>query len=312
MVEHYITLFDSGFLPNGLALHASLRRHEPDSLLWILCMDDACFTTLSSLGLEGVRLLRLDEVETPELLAIKPTRSVGEYCWTLTPFTADMVFERDLSAQRVTYLDADMWFLRSPAPIFADLAESGAACLITPHAYAKEHDHALEYGIYCVQFMPFVRGASDGIRSRWKDQCLDWCFAEPDSGRFGDQKYLDDWPRHFGSEVRVEANAGWTQGPWNATRFGVSDAITYHFHRLRITSPDTVNVGLYRLPRAHVRNVYKPYLADLRAAVDMISTAGFDIRIQQKPLTGYSLAKDIIAFRLHNWRSPFTPYSLRF
>jgi len=312
MTEHYITLFDSGFLPNGISLHASLRRHDPDSVLWILCMDDTCFDILDTLALERVRLLRLADVETPELLAIKAARSVGEYCWTMTPFTSDIVFDRDDSAERVTYLDADMWFLRSPAPIFADLDASGAASLITPHAYSNEHDQALAYGIYCVQFMPFIRGASDGIRARWKGQCINWCYAEPDSGRFGDQKYLDDWPATFGSQVHVETEPGWTQGPWNANRFRVSDAITFHFHRLRITGPDVVNVGTYRLPREHVRDVYEPYLADLRTAVNMISEAGHDVKIQQQPLSGFALAKDKLAFRLHNWRSPLTPYSLRF
>jgi len=312
MTEHYVTLFDSGFLPNGLALHASLRRHDPDSVLWILCMDISCFEILSSLNLEGVRLLKLDEVETPALLEVKPSRSVGEYCWTLTPFTADMVFNRDDSVQRVTYLDADMWFLRSPAPIFADLEGSGAASLITPHAYADEYDREIEYGIYCVQFMPFVRGGSDAIRSQWKAQCIDWCFAKPDSGRFGDQKYLDDWPQHFGSQVRVESNPGWTQGPWNATRFSVTDAVTYHFHRLRITSPNTVNVGLYRLPKAHLANVYQPYLRDLRNAVALLTASGYDVRVQQHPMSGLAAIKDKIAFHLHNWRSPLTPYSLHY
>jgi hypothetical protein len=312
MTEHYITLFDSGFLPNGLALHASLRRHDPDSILWILCMDDDCFRVLNSLELEGVTLLRLDEVETPELLAIKPSRSVGEYCWTLTPFTADMVFDRDNAVRRVTYIDADMWFLRSPAPIFADLENSGAASLITPHAYADEYNRELEYGIYCVQFMPFVRGASDEVRLRWKAQCIDWCFADPDSGRFGDQKYLDDWPQHFGSRVRVESNPGWTQGPWNALRFPAADAITFHFHRLRITTLKSVNVGMYRLPQTHVRELYEPYLEDLRHAVNTLTKAGHGVQIQQQPLSGYALAKEKLAFRLNNWRSPFTPYSLKF
>ena len=312
MTEHFITLFDSGFLPNGLALHSSLRRHDPNSVLWILSMDDDTFEVLSSLNLTGVRLLRLSEVETPALLAIKPTRSVAEYCWTLTPFTADMVFDREEAVQRVTYLDADMWFLRSPAPIFADLEDSGAASLITPHAYADECDRALEYGIYCVQFMPFIRGGSDNIRLRWQTQCLEWCFAAPDAGRFGDQKYLDDWPKTFGSDVQVESNPGWTQGPWNATRFSVTDAVTFHFHRLRITSPNTVSVGLYRLPKAHLADVYQPYLRDLRSAVTLLTASGYEVRIQQQPMSGLAAIKDKIAFRLHNWRSPLTPYTLYF
>lgn len=312
MTEHYITLFDSGFLPNGLALHASLRRHDPNSVLWILCMDESCYAALSTLRLDGVRLLRLSDVESPELLAIKPTRSVGEYCWTLTPFTPDMVFDRDASVQRVTYLDADMWFISSPRPIFEDLENSGAASLITPHAYADEYDHALEYGIYCVQFMPFNRGSSDDIRARWKAQCLDWCFAEPDSGRFGDQKYLDDWTQHFGARVRVESKPGWTQGPWNATRFAVADAITYHFHRLRITSLDRVSLGTYRIPREHVNRLYRPYLSDLRRAVTALQNAGVELKTQQQALTGIAAFKDQIAFRYHNRRSPFTPHSMKF
>jgi hypothetical protein len=312
MTEHYVTLFDSGFLPNGLALHSSLRRHDPDSMLWILCMDETCYDTLSALALDGVRLLRLAEVESPELLAIKPTRSMGEYCWTLTPFTPDMVFDRDSSVQRVTYVDADIWFVKSPWPIFEDLDASAAASLITPHAYADEHDHAAEYGIYCVQFMPFVRGESDAIRERWKSQCLDWCFAEPDAGRFGDQKYLDDWIREFGSLVQVESHPGWTQGPWNATRFAVSEAVTYHFHRLRITASDRVSVGSYRIPREHVRHVYRPYLSDLRRAVLSLESLGIDVPVQQRALTGLAALKDRVAFRSHNWRSPFTPYSMKF
>ena len=312
MTERYITLFDSGFLPNGLALHASLRRHQPDSVLWILTMDPKCHQVLDSLNLPGVRLLRLADVETPELLSIKPTRSVGEYCWTLTPFTADMVFERDASVQRVTYVDADMWFLRSPEPIFRDLEQSEAGTLITPHAYAPEHDHALEYGIYCVHFMPFVRGASDSIRTRWQAQCLEWCFAETDAGRFGDQKYLDNCPDHFGSQVHVESNPAWTQGPWNATRFPIAEAVTFHFHRLRISGADQVLAGLHRLPRAHVEWAHRPYLRDLRQAVRTLATVGFEARLEQEPLSGLALVKDRLDFRLHNWRSPRTPYSLKF
>jgi len=312
MTEHYITLFDSGFLPNGLALHHSIRRHDPDSVLWILCMDEQAYGALERLNLPAVRLLRLEEVETPKLRAIRPSRSRGEYCWTLTPFTADMVFDRDASARRVTYLDADLWFLGSPAPLFSDLERSGASSLITPHAYAPPYERSDAYGIYCVQFMPFVRGASDAIRHRWQDQCLEWCYAEPDGARFGDQKYLDDWPQRFREQVRVVSNPGWTQGPWNATRFGVSEAVTYHFHRLRIVSPTRVNVGAYPLPRAHVADVYRPYLRDLRDAVSSLTAAGVDVGIQQQPLTGFAAAKDMASFRLRNWRWPSAPYALEF
>ena len=113
-MEHYVTLFDSIFLPQGLALHMSMERHAGAYTLWILCMDEAAYDALQRLNLPNVRLLALADVENPQLLQVKPTRSRGEYCWTMTPFTPKMVFERDTSVQRVTYLDADLWFRQSP------------------------------------------------------------------------------------------------------------------------------------------------------------------------------------------------------
>jgi len=99
-MEHYVTLFDSLFLPQGLALHASLERHGRPYTLWILCVDtDACHV-LKKLALPHVRLLELDRLETDELRLVKPTRTRGEYCWTLTPFAPRFVFEADETVRR--------------------------------------------------------------------------------------------------------------------------------------------------------------------------------------------------------------------
>ena len=52
-MEHYVTLFDSLFLPQGLALHISMERHLKDYTLWILCVDDQAHEILSKLNLSG-------------------------------------------------------------------------------------------------------------------------------------------------------------------------------------------------------------------------------------------------------------------
>ena len=69
-MEHYVTLFDSLFLPQGLALHASLQRHAGPHQLWILCVDEECHRVLSALALPGVRLLALADVETESLRSV--------------------------------------------------------------------------------------------------------------------------------------------------------------------------------------------------------------------------------------------------
>ena len=273
-MEHYVTLFDSGFAPQGLALHRSLQRHAGKHVLWVLCMDDDVADLLEKLALPDVRMVRLDEIETDRLLAVKPGRNRAEYCWTLTPFTHDIVFERDPSAHRVTYVDADVWLMADPSPVFDAFENSGAAVQITEHAYAPEHDLTATSGRYCVQFLTMDRERSLPVRRWWQDRCVEWCFARFEDGKFGDQKYLDDWPRRFGELVHVADPRSWFQGPWNATRFPYSEAIAYHFHSLRLTTGGLVRpVGKdYGIPVPHLRHVYDPYLHDLARAVQSITS----------------------------------------
>jgi len=123
-MEHFVTLFNSLFLPQGLALHRSMERHIQNYTLWILCVDDETYDVLQLLDLPHLRLLKLSELETDELLAVKSGRTIGEYCWTLTPFAPRFVFEADSTVNRVTYLDADVWFRRHPKPIFDEFDAS--------------------------------------------------------------------------------------------------------------------------------------------------------------------------------------------
>jgi len=311
MTEHYVTLFDSTFLPQGLALHASMVRHTGDFELTVIAMDEQVERVLVDMALPRVKVIPLRDAETEELQRVKPSRSIAEYCWTITPFAADVVFSRT-SAERVTYLDADLWFLDSPSPVFAEMESAGAAALITDHAYAPEYERSDIYGRFCVQFMPFERSTSQVIRETWQQQCLDWCYAKPSDGRFGDQKYLDEWPGRYGTDVHVLQTVSLLQAPWNAVRFTPGDAAVFHFHRLRIVSPDRVYPGLYRLPQEHIESVYRPYLRDLRAACNAMHQYGMKTPIQLDMPSGTQALKDWIAFRAHNWRSPFTPYTLTF
>jgi len=273
-------------------------------------MDDVTERALKDLGLDRVTTMTLAELETPELLAIKDSRSIAEYCWTLTPFSIDFVLDRAPYADRVTYVDADVWFTKSPELLLREMGD--AQSMITPHAYSAEHAANVRYGTYCVQFMPFTREGSGEIRKDWQGKCLDWCFAIDEPTRFGDQKYLDDWPEKFSGRVQVLESVEKTQAPWNAVDFNPNHAVLYHFHRLRLASTDRAYVGTYRLPHKTVQQLYRPYLDDIKAANTDLATIGIPFRPQIKPLTGWPLVKDYLDFRRHNWRSPFAPYSLSY
>ena len=267
-LEHFVTLFDSNYLPIGVCLHQSLMQHALPFHLWIVCMDDAAAIQLRRLDLPHVTLLSLHEVETHQLLQVKPGRSRGDYCWTLTPFTLGFVFDQDASVQRVTYLDADVFFFDSPDLLLKEFEASGKDVLITPHAYSPEYDQSATSGIYCVQFMTFRRNAGAlKVMQWWQDRCLEWCFARQEDGKFGDQKYLDDWPSRFPNEVHVLRQVEKTLAPWNVKHFlrktpGLLP-VFYHFHSLKIVTPKKIHLfGIYRIGSG--RWIYDRYMDAMR------------------------------------------------
>jgi hypothetical protein len=264
-LEHYVTLFDSAFLPQGLALHASMCRHAGPFLLWVLCMDDEVNAALDAMAIPSVKTIKLRDVETAELLAIKGGRNRAEYCWTLTPFTPKIVFNLDPQAERVTYVDADMYLLKSPSPIFDEFRASGKAVMITDHAYDAEYDASATSGQYCVQFMTFVRGSSEAVRQWWQDRCVEWCFDRIEDGKLGDQKYLDDWPTRFPEYVHVLSQIDALLAPWNARRFPYSRAIAWHFQGFRLLSGNRVLLHRgYSVPDVVNRMIYAPYMREIQ------------------------------------------------
>ena len=160
---------------------------------------------------------------------------------------------------------------------------SSAESLITDHGYAPEYDQSATSGQYCVQFIVFARHGGESVRRWWEERCIEWCHARFEDGKFGDQKYLDDWPSRFEGLVHVLKQQEFAQAPWNATRYPYSQAIIFHFHGLRIAPGRRFDLGqIYPLSPTVVRHVYEPYLEDLRSAIQRLSALGFRARPQSQ------------------------------
>jgi len=263
-----------------------MERNAGNYTLWILCIDDTVFDVLSKINLPNVRLLQLSQLETKELKNVKMERTSGEYCWTTTPFTPKFVFDSDNSVNRVTYVDADLWFMKNPKPIFQEFEKSGKNILITDHGYSPEYDLTEKSGQYCVQFITFARGDGEIVRQWWEERCIEWCFARFENGKFGDQKYLDNWPEMFPKHVHILSKKEWTLAPWNANRFPYSGGIFWHFHELRLTEkrskPLVQFVTSYSIPPITRKQIYKPYLEDLSVAIQIMKDHGVHPIPQQK------------------------------
>ena len=278
---NFVTHFDSRYLPQGLALYRSLLDQVKDFTLWVVALDDNVAALLEESKLSSLRVLRVKDYENPELLAVKKTRSFKEYCWTLTPFLSDFVFNSSQGCREVTYLDADLYFYGAGyRSIYDEFRKTNKSVLITPHAFAPQYDESSTSGYYCVQFLVFKKFHSQEIVRNWQKQCLEWCYDRVEPGKFGDQKYLEQWPIDYADQTHVLSNPGLIQGPWNAMRFPYSEGSIWHFHSLKIAFPSASNTEfdlqfgrIDRLPAPVINHLLPRYLKSINSGLGMLESS---------------------------------------
>ena len=202
---YFCSYFDRNYLPRGLALYSSLRKNCSEFRLWVLCMDDATYAALTQLALPEIELIALQDFEEGDaaLLAAKQNRSKIEYYFTCTPSLPLFVLNHWSEVNLITYLDADLYFFASPAPLFEELGLGSIA--IIGHrlsAYMRKDE---VYGIFNVGWLSFRRDDNgSACLNWWRAKCIEWCYDRLEDDRFADQKYLDDWPSRFSKVVVLE------------------------------------------------------------------------------------------------------------
>lgn len=281
----YCTLFDSQYLSRGITMYESLFRQTQDFRLYIFAFDDLTLSTLQRLHLKNVVVVPLSEFEDEQLRSVKHTRTTTEYCWTATSSTILYVLKR-YHEQHCTYIDADMYFFGNPNVLFDELGSG--SIMITEHRYTPRYDLSALSGIYCVQYITF-KNDSDGLAALrwWRNACIDWCYAREENGKFGDQKYLDDWTERF-AQVHVMKYEGGGVAPWNIQQYEVEqhngrikiinttsgkvfDLVFYHFHYLRFYTDNTVDLGDYRISERVQNAIYVPYLRHLDDVISRLA-----------------------------------------
>ena len=265
---NFCTYFDSYYMLKGLGLYTSLERVSDDFHLFVMAFDQECFDKLKSLNLKHMTVELLSTIETPELLAVKPTRSRGEYCWTCGP-SAIYHFLTKYELDAITYLDSDLMFMTDPSVVFQEVGNSSVA--ITEQGIGDKE--ARTYGKYCVQYMTF-RNDKDGLGALtwWRDSCIEWCFQKLEATRYADQKYLDEFPRRW-DNVHVINNLGVGIAPWNMHRYEYMDhSFTYlgkeypfvffHFHGVKVEIIDNIlhiSSLHHELNTTLIEKFYQPY-----------------------------------------------------
>jgi hypothetical protein len=259
-MRYYCTYFDHNYLPRGLALYESLRRHSPAFELWVLCLSRECHDWLAQKHFPEIRLITLDEFEQadPDLLPAKQNRSIVEYYFTCTPSLPLFVFAHSPQADLVTYLDADLYFFSDPESVFAEMGARSIA--IIPHRFPPALKHLESTGIYNVGWVSFRRDEQgEACLSWWRQRCLEWCYDQIEPTRFGDQKYLDEWPTRF-KNVAVLQHKGANLGPWNLANYQVR----FEGGRVRVDDDDLVFFHCHGFQQVN-QWLYEPHLIGFAA-----------------------------------------------
>ncbi len=293
-MEHvYCTVLSRQRLYQAIALISSMHENIGNFLLYTLCVDDNVFELLRKMKLKGVETVRADALILPRLSEFKDKYRLNEFCWMLKPVFLDHLFTVNPALERITYIDADLFFWSDPSVIFTAQPQSPvllSGCEVKMPFYPRSLVARLQemMGRYNSGFISF-QNAPEGrlCLNWWKDRCLESCVDKPWDGECGDQKYLDEFPALFPGVSEI-ATPGVNIGHWNNAHcdfylhkrriyIGGSRLICYHFSGFRIVDKNTI-VQVYESNRTDLPFFYRIYNHMLKESIDVVTETdpGFD------------------------------------
>ena len=294
LMEHsnyYCTLFNSVYLLRGYTMIQSLLAQDPKAFIYVFPFDGSAYQSLAELNIDRVSLISLKEFETEDLLRVKAERTFGEYCWTCASWTIRYCIEK-FNLSSCTYVDADLYFFSNPEVLLDEAKDS--SILITEHRYTSEYDQTKTSGKYCVQFI-FFKNDSYGrdALNWWTEKCLEWCFARFEDGKFGDQKYLDDWETRF-EKLHVLHHLGGGVAPWNVQQYETGEQnsneniilkqiatgenfplIFYHFHEIKLNQGSIGFKVDYVISSKIIELIHSKYYYQLSLNAELFSRKNF-------------------------------------
>ena len=273
-LNYYCTYFDSNYLPRGIAMIRSLHRQDANANIYVLCLDDASYEVMMHSN-ENVLLIHINELleADTELKHARENRTLIEWYFTITPCIVNYLIQKNPNIENLYYIDSDLYFYN---PIQTLIEESKtASAQVIEHRFPPQLQHLLVYGRFNVGWVGFSR-SSEGLDliEDYRKLCIDWCYDKVEDDRYGDQKYLDQWPLKYPSCV-ISKQAGANVAQWNipgrplsinngAFYINKDPLIFYHFHGVaRMRSGNYVIKGDPLIVGNYFNLLYEPYFKEL-------------------------------------------------
>jgi hypothetical protein len=283
-IRHIATSTDANYLHKAIVLYRSLLKVHDNFLLHMFCFDDIAYSVFKRLNYQNLKIYHPSDFENKELLKVKASKVKRyEYYWACNPFITRKVL-LDQDTDFVSSCDCDLMFFDSPEVIFSELGN--ADVLIQPNNFSYQfvNDFTL-VGYYCTSFQCFKKNQNSiKILNWWHKKTIKWCSSKFEDGKFGEQKYLDDWRIRF-KKVREIANVGTNVAPWNIQKYDISKRnkqiiinakyplIYYHYHSFRMDLKNYQYIitgdrhNNYPISEKVIKLVYKPYIKVLKETI---------------------------------------------
>jgi hypothetical protein len=285
------TLFDHRYLPRGLCMIRSARRHGFAQDIHVLCLNDECEQAMAALALPGVNLITLAMLENqiPRLKVARGNRNLVEYYFTCMAALHTYLFETLPRIDGTMYVDADIQFFETPELVFEAIGDAPAA--VTPHHFMPRMRYLEDCGTFNGGWSAFRRTA-EGLAclSWWLERSLEWCYDRVEGERYANQKYMNRFA-DIAPGTRILQQKGFNCAPWNIGNYKLTERdgrilvddeplIFFHFHGLKR------RLGYFEFQHRQygapvswlMRNkLYKPYIMELlemERLYDAVAPAG--------------------------------------
>lgn len=285
-MRHYATLCDIHYLPRAIAMFTSLERlSSKPAWLHLLAMDEQTLEAVEELrgtnalipGLVDDRgVITVQRWEGPD---VRKDHTWTEFCWMMASQFCEWIFGEWTFPFDLTYLDADLYFWSDPETIHREIGKRSIG--IIPHRFIPSKRYLERNGQMNVGWVTFKNNQiGRKCLKEWAAQCREWCYNRNEDGKFGDQKYLDEWPTKYGDAVHIIQNIGAGLAPWNYLNYEITEgpkadgvqAIFVHMHEFAELSHGKYRLTNYALRPEDKKFIYEPYIKAYEAAKEMLES----------------------------------------
>lgn len=273
---HICTYFDFNFLPRGLALYDSIRKHNDDFIFYVLVFDEETYTYLIELQYENLVVISPGSYNSFFSISPEKFSDRKQYYFSATPNLCLYIFERFGEVEELLYLDADTYVTGSLETIYTETGSSSIA--FCPHRFHPVFKFlSKNYGYYNVGVNLFKRDET-GIKclKDWQNDCNSWYPGKPGYPLkfFSDQIFLDNWPGRY-QNIKIIDHPGINAAPWNIGNYKItlnnsqymvenSPLVIYHFSSLKKTSDNSWNgntIFFFGTIKGRLMDLYREYIS---------------------------------------------------